>query len=209
AKGYKVLKKTKGGKSGIRKRALDKDIIEIYSDKYSDDKVLQLRAQYKSLLTAYNLYVKGFKKRMTHNGYLHTRYNQAVVTGRLSSADPNLQNVKRVGKEDPYTIRKMFIVEAGMLMLVWDYEQLESRILADMSGEQGMIDIFHRGWDIHSGNASMVFDLPYEDITKAKKLTDDEWERLPKEEYDYYQKCKKARQDAKDIGFGQLDVRPN
>ncbi len=94
-------------------------------------------------------------------------------TGRLSSSDPNLQNIPRPD-EDRFKLRGAFIPSEGHTLIVADYEQLEMRLLAAASGEPKMIDIFARGWDIHMGNAAIVFGkkhgLTYEDVAEAKKV---------------------------------------
>jgi len=124
-------------------------------------------------------------------------------TGRLSSSDPNLQNVTG-GEKDRFKLRNAFIAEKGCSLVVADYSALEMRLLAAGSQEQAMMDIFHRNWDIHMGNASLVFEIPYEDLVTAKK-TDKQVKdgKLPESAMtDYVLYCLKARGDAKTIGFG-------
>lgn len=81
--------------------------------------------------------------------------------------------------------------------------QLEMRILADMAQESAMIDMINAGRDIHMGNASIVFDVPYDDIQHAKKMKPEQWEALASDQIEYYQHCLFCRQAAKAIGFGQ------
>jgi DNA polymerase-1 len=98
-------------------------------------------------------------------GRLHTSYNQTVTaTGRLSSSEPNLQNIPirtELGRE----IRKAFIPEAGANLLSADYSQIELRILAHMSGDSGLIRTFIDGQDVHTRTASEIFGLPPEEVT--------------------------------------------
>lgn len=98
-------------------------------------------------------------------GRIHTSFNQTVTaTGRLSSSDPNLQNIPvrtEIGRE----IRKAFIAEPGASLLSADYSQVELRILAHLSGDRGLIQTFLDGEDIHARTASEIFDLPREEIT--------------------------------------------
>ena len=98
-------------------------------------------------------------------GRLHTSLNQTVTaTGRLSSSEPNLQNIPirtEVGRE----IRKAFIAEPGHSLLSADYSQIELRILAHMSGDEGLIQTFVEDLDIHTRTASEIFGLPQDEIT--------------------------------------------
>jgi DNA polymerase-1 len=99
-------------------------------------------------------------------GRLHTSFNQTVTaTGRLSSSEPNLQNIparKNWGK----WIREAFIAEPGNLILSADYSQIELRILAHLSGDQGLINAFTTGVDVHTRTASEIFGTPFEKVTQ-------------------------------------------
>jgi DNA polymerase-1 len=100
---------------------------------------------------------------------IHTQLNQAVAaTGRLSSSDPNLQNIPVVG-EWGRRIRQAFIVEEGSLLLTADYNQIELRILAHLSEDPALINAFQTGEDIHLTTASEIFNLPKEVITKEMR----------------------------------------
>jgi len=171
-----------------------------------NDPVLKLKRQYGDLKKLHGTYVVGMLERVQPDGRIHTDFNQHVaVTGRLSSSNPNLQNIKRPNedkKADKYNIRRAFIAPPGKKLIVGDYGQLEMRILAIMAGEQDMLDIFLRGHDIHMGNASIVFGVPYDDIKRAKDMTEEELKALPKKEAEYFLHCLKVRQEAKTIGFG-------
>ena len=98
-------------------------------------------------------------------GRIHTTYNQAVVaTGRLSSTNPNLQNIPvrtELGRE----IRRAFIAESGHKLLVADYSQIELRILAHVSGEEALIDAFQKGEDIHSRTAAQIYGVGLSDVS--------------------------------------------
>lgn len=113
------------------------------------------------------------------------------------------QNIPRL-EGDKFELRKAFIAGPGETLTVSDYEQLEMRVLAALAKEQDMLDIFKRDWDIHMGNASLVFGLPYDDIKKAKKLESaiKKGTANPSEMTEYLHKCLNARQAAKAIGFG-------
>lgn len=97
-------------------------------------------------------------------GRIHTSYQQAVAsTGRLSSTDPNLQNIP-VRTAEGRRIRKAFIAPDGYQLLAADYSQVELRIMAHLSGDSGLLQAFHDGVDIHQATAAEVFDLPYEQV---------------------------------------------
>ncbi len=91
------------------------------------------------------------------SGRIHTSYQQAVAaTGRLSSSDPNLQNIP-IRTEEGRRIREAFVAEDGFALLAADYSQIELRIMAHLSGDKGLIDAFSRGLDVHSATAAEVF----------------------------------------------------
>lgn len=107
-------------------------------------------------------------------GHIHTSFNQAVTaTGRLSSSDPNLQNIPVRG-EDGKEIRKCFIPERGELFFSADYSQIELRVMAHLSGDKNMIEAFREGYDIHAATAARIYKEKIEDVsrdqrTKAKR----------------------------------------
>jgi DNA polymerase-1 len=105
----------------------------------------------------------------TDTGRIHTNFNQAATaTGRLSSSDPNLQNIPirtEVGRE----IRKAFVADRGKLMVTADYSQIELRILAHISGDENLISAFRNGTDIHTKTASEVFHVPLDMVTKEMR----------------------------------------
>ena len=204
--GYVPSKWTKGGKNAERSPSTDKDVVEYLISRYDDD-VAKLHQERTKLVKVKGTYVTGIHKRLDKVGRIHTILNQHIaVTGRLSSSEPNLQNIKRVDEdveEDKYNIRRAFIVPPGQDMIVADYKALEMRLLAIMANEPKMIEIFNKGWDIHMGNAALMYDLDYDDIKKAKKLEDHEWDALEPVMAQHYRHCLQARQDAKTVGFGQ------
>ncbi len=109
-----------------------------------------------------------------YTGHIHTSFNQAVTaTGRLSSSDPNLQNIPVRG-EDGKEIRKCFIPEPGCLFFSVDYSQIELRVMAHLSGDKNMIEAFREGYDIHAATAARIYKEKIEDVshdqrTKAKR----------------------------------------
>ncbi len=102
-------------------------------------------------------------------GRIHTDFNQTVTaTGRLSSSNPNLQNIPirtDLGKE----IRRAFVAEPGHVLMAADYAQIELRILAHMSGDPDLISAFQEGRDIHTATAARVFDVDYDDVTRDQR----------------------------------------
>lgn len=100
-----------------------------------------------------------------HSGRLHTSFNQTVAaTGRLSSSDPNLQNIPNrteLGRE----IRRGFVPKTGCLLLAADYSQIELRLLAHLSGDPAFVEAFQSGGDIHRQTASLIFETPLGDVT--------------------------------------------
>ncbi len=131
--------------------------------------LVQAYKQSKHLRSTYCL---GYQKRLGVDGRLHCRFNLGVArTGRLSSADPNLQNVP--GMEDAQgrlVFRRMFVPKPGCVLVDADYSQIELRILAALSGDRNMIAVFQRGDDLHNETALYVFDLNEGDsVTKSQR----------------------------------------
>jgi DNA polymerase-1 len=102
-------------------------------------------------------------------GRIHTSFNQAVAaTGRLSSSDPNLQNIPirtQLGRE----IRRGFIADPGHVLLAADYSQIELRILAHFSGDEPLVRAFQEGIDVHQQTAAVVFDVPVGEVTAEQR----------------------------------------
>lgn len=104
-----------------------------------------------------------------HTGRVHTSYHQAVAsTGRLSSTDPNLQNIP-VRNEEGRRIRQAFIADAGCKLLAADYSQIELRIMAHLSGDQGLLDAFATGKDVHRATAAEVFNTPLAEVSNEQR----------------------------------------
>ena len=102
-------------------------------------------------------------------GHIHTSYNQAVTaTGRLSSSNPNLQNIP-IRDENGKEVRKAFIPDEGCLFFSADYSQIELRIMAHLSGDRHMIEAFNTGHDIHAATAAKIFKKPIEAITSDER----------------------------------------
>ncbi|MFD2080350.1 DNA polymerase I [Actinopolymorpha cephalotaxi] len=110
--------------------------------------------------------VEGLLKTIAHDGRIHTTFNQTIAaTGRLSSTDPNLQNIP-IRTEEGRRIREAFVVGPGFERLVTaDYSQIEMRIMAHLSADAGLIDAFNSGEDFHAATASRVFSVPPAEVT--------------------------------------------
>ena len=103
------------------------------------------------------------------SGKIHTSYNQTVTaTGRLSSSNPNLQNIP-IRDEDGKEVRKAFVPDEGCMFLSADYSQIELRIMAHLSGDKNMIDDFRSGYDIHAATAAKIYKKPIEEVTKDER----------------------------------------
>lgn len=125
---------------------------------------------YRALKKLLGTYVEALPKLInTHTGHIHTSFNQAVTsTGRLSSSDPNLQNIP-VREDDGKEIRKCFIPEPGCLFFSADYSQIELRIMAHLSGDEHMIEAFCSGMDIHRATAAKIWHIDPEDVSDAQR----------------------------------------
>lgn len=201
-KKYPIIKYTDGGKSGKRAPSVDESVIERYADR--GDPVCLAILEYKKLAKLHSTYFLGIEKFLDPEGRIHTRYNQDVArTGRLSSSDPNTQNIPNA-ERDKFKVRAGFIAQKGHKLVASDYSQIEMRLLAGATQEDKMIQIFLNKWDIHMGNAAMMLDVPYDDIKAAKEID----KKIKEGLLDisaltaYFQECLDARSAAKTIGFG-------
>jgi DNA polymerase-1 len=127
--------------------------------------ILEFREQAKLKST----YVDALPRQVAADGRIHTRFNQAVTaTGRLSSSDPNLQNVPtrtELGRE----VRRAFVADRGRLLLAADYSQIELRVLAHLSGDPALAAAFAAGQDIHRATAGLVFRVAPEAVTSEQR----------------------------------------
>ncbi len=130
------------------------------------DKILDYRGLKKLLGT----YIEALPKLINpRTGHIHTSFNQCVTaTGRLSSSDPNLQNIP-VRTDDGKEIRRCFIPEEGELFFSADYSQVELRIMAGLSGDKNMIDAFVSGHDIHAATSAKIYHKDIADVTKDER----------------------------------------
>lgn len=145
----------------------------------SEEVLLQLRDKapivddilnYRGLKKLLGTYVEALPQLINkRTGHIHTSFNQAVTaTGRLSSSDPNLQNIP-VRDDDGKEIRKCFVPEPGCLFFSADYSQIELRIMAHLSGDENMIEAFREGLDIHRATAAKIWKEPLDEVTDAQR----------------------------------------
>lgn len=125
--------------------------------------------EYRQLSKLKSTYADGLINFIEQDGKIHTTFNQTITaTGRLSSTDPNLQNIPiriELGK----LIRKVFLPEQGHLFVDSDYSQIELRVLAHLSDDEKLIEAFKNGQDIHRSTASLVFDTPFDEVTDIQR----------------------------------------
>lgn len=125
--------------------------------------------EYRQLSKLKSTYADGLINFIEQDGKIHTTFNQTITaTGRLSSTDPNLQNIPiriELGK----LIRKVFLPEQGHLFVDSDYSQIELRVLAHLSDDEKLIAAFKNGQDIHRSTASLVFDIPFDEVTDIQR----------------------------------------
>ncbi|HEV7366374.1 MAG TPA: DNA polymerase I [Gemmatimonadales bacterium] len=153
-----VLKKTKTGPS------TDADVLEQLAA--MGHELPRLILEYRELQKLKSTYVDTLPERINRTtGRIHTSFNQAgAATGRLSSAEPNLQNIP-VRTPRGEAIRAGFVPREGWVFLVADYSQIELRIMAHLSGDAAFIEAFHQGGDIHRQTAALIFNLPPAEVT--------------------------------------------
>lgn len=152
-----IIKKTKTGYS------TNAEVLEQLKDKHP---IIEKVIYYRQITKLNSTYVEGLKNVVDSDGAIHSSFNQTVTTtGRLSSTEPNLQNIPikyEMGRE----IRKVFIPkEKGDIILSCDYSQIELRVLAHMANDENMINAFKHHSDIHRKTASEVFNTPFEEVT--------------------------------------------
>lgn len=126
--------------------------------------------QYRGLKKLLSTYIDALPSLVnSRTGKIHTSYNQTVTaTGRLSSSNPNLQNIP-IRDEEGKEVRKAFIPDDGCLFLSVDYSQIELRIMAHLSGDSNMIEDFCSGHDIHAATAAKIYKKPIEEVTKDER----------------------------------------
>lgn len=156
----KTIKKTKTGYS------TDNKVLSALQNDHPIIKLIMEYRTYKKLLSTYILPMPGY---ILEDGRIHTIYNQSLTTtGRLSSKDPNLQNIA-TRSETQRNIKKMFVAKEGYSLLSFDYSQIELRLLASFSNDEVFINAFKKNLDIHKTTAAKVAGIPESKVTAAQR----------------------------------------
>jgi len=153
----KVKRKSDGSFS------FDKNVLNLYQSRYP---IIKKMLEIRSLSSMITGFIDKWKNYIGWDNCVHTNYQQAfVVTGRLSSTEPNLQNITKDS-----VVRKMFNsrYKNGWIVM-GDFDQLEPRILAGWSGDEGMIDAFNNDYDLHRWVASQIYDISYDEVTNLQR----------------------------------------
>ena len=161
----KIVEKAKKTKTGQYQTS--EEVLQSLSSKHPIvEKILAHRGLKKLIGT----YVDALPRLINPNtGHIHTSFNQCVTTtGRLSSSDPNLQNIP-VNSEDGKEIRKTIIPDEGEIFFSADYSQIELRVMASMSGDENMIEAFTSNADIHAATSAKIFHKPISEVTKEER----------------------------------------
>lgn len=158
--GLKGGKKTKTGYSTAA------NVLEKLADEYP---VVSDILKYRQLTKLNSTYAQGLSAYINDDGRIHGTFNQTITaTGRISSTEPNLQNIP-IRMEIGKAIRKVFVPKEGCVFLDADYSQIELRILAHMSEDENLIEAYREAEDIHQATASKVFHVPLDEVTKEQR----------------------------------------
>ena len=144
---------------------------EVLSALAKDHQIISNILEWRSLDKLLNTYVRALPNEINSNtGRIHTKFNQAVTsTGRLSSNNPNLQNIP-IRTENGQKIRKAFTPrDKDFILMCADYSQIELRIIASLSGDANMIDAFNKDEDIHTSTASRIFNVPHNEVSREQR----------------------------------------
>ncbi len=153
----------KRGKTGISTAAAELEKM------HGLHPIIEMIEDYRELAKLLSTYVEAIPELADDEGRVHTTFNQAVTaTGRLSSSDPNMQNIP-IRTELGRRVRKGFIAKKGYQLLACDYSQVELRIAAALAKDEAMLEAFEKGEDIHTATAAKIWDLKNEDVTKDQQ----------------------------------------
>jgi len=158
----------KGGKKTKSGYSTNVSVLHKLIDKHpSIEKIME----YRTLTKLYSTYVEGLKNTILSDGKIHTIYTQTLTrTGRLSSIEPNLQNIP-IRYEEGRLIRKAFVPSLDSVLISSDYSQIELRILAHMSNSENLVDAFKSGIDIHTKTAAEIYGVSTDEVTKNMRRT--------------------------------------
>lgn len=144
------------------KHSTNAEILEMIADEHE---IVPLVSKYRFISKLNSTYVDGLRRLLTPDHIIHTDYKQMMTTtGRLSSAEPNLQNIP-VREEEGKVLRGLFVARDGFTLVSADYSQIELRLLAHFSGDKLMLELYNAGEDIHARTAAEVFGVPIGEVT--------------------------------------------
>lgn len=160
-----IVEKAKKTKTG--QYVTNEEVLQSIKGKH---KIVEAILEHRGLKKLLGTYIDALPKLINaRTGHIHTSFNQATTaTGRLSSSDPNLQNIPVRGEEGK-EIRKAFIPEPGCLFFSADYSQIELRVMAHLSGDENMIEAFREGHDIHAATAAKIYKEEMESVTRDQR----------------------------------------
>ncbi|MBQ9656069.1 MAG: DNA polymerase I [Prevotella sp.] len=161
----KIVEKPKKTKTG--QYVTSEEVLQQLRHKHE---IVGLILDHRGLKKLLGTYIEALPKLINpKTGHIHTSFNQTITaTGRLSSSDPNLQNIPIRG-EDGKEIRKAFIPEPGCLFFSADYSQIELRVMAHLSNDEHMIEVFREGKDLHAATAANIYKKPIDEVTRDER----------------------------------------
>jgi len=161
----KIIEKPKKTKTG--QYVTSEEVLQQLRNKHE---IVADILEHRGLKKLIGTYIEALPKLINpRTGHIHTSFNQTVTaTGRLSSSDPNLQNIPIRG-EDGKEIRKAFVPEPGCLFFSADYSQIELRVMAHLSNDPNMIAVFREGKDLHAATAANIYKKPIEEVTRDER----------------------------------------
>ncbi len=161
----KIVEKAKKTKKG--QYVTSEEVLQQLRHKHE---IVGLILDHRGLKKLLGTYIDALPKLINpRTGHIHTSFNQTITaTGRLSSSDPNLQNIPVRG-EDGKEIRKAFVAEPGCLFFSADYSQIELRVMAHLSNDDNMIEVFREGKDLHAATAANIYKKPIDEVTRDER----------------------------------------
>lgn len=161
----KIVEKAKKTKTG--QYVTSEEVLQQLKNKHE---IVADILEHRGLKKLIGTYIDALPKLINpRTGHIHTSFNQTITaTGRLSSSDPNLQNIPIRG-EDGKEIRKAFIPEPGCLFFSADYSQIELRVMAHLSDDKNMIEVFQEGKDLHAATAANIYKKPIDEVTRDER----------------------------------------
>jgi DNA polymerase-1 len=197
--GYKPIKYTDGTTTdphNNKSASVDEDVLKEFAENKCP--FAQLILDFRKIAKIYGTYIEGLLSWVDNDLRIHTTLKQGgTVTGRLSSAEPNLQNIPRP-KGDKFRIREAFIAAPGKRLVVADYDQLEMKLMAHFCGDARMVEAIATGKDLHCVTVALMFGEDYDAVMAAKKA-DKTKSCTPEQEI-----LLMKRQSAKAVGFGLI-----